>query len=292
MKSYIKRALKDMRENAFLNAIAVLTTALAVLMISGLTLIWSNLNNWVDMTKNDVRIMAYLKTGVTDAQRNEATADIQGLEGVKTIKFISRSQAMDKLKSQLRHQASLLEGLKENPLPDALEIELKQDREKLAQVQTIADRIKQMQAVEDVEFGQQWMERFMGIFGLIQLAGMIMGGIFLIAAGLIVGNTIRLTLFSRQEEIEIMRLVGANEMYIKTPFYIEGAIQGCIGSFLGLGGIYAAYTYVSWNINSGLATGFLQIRFLSTELLAIIICASMGVGLTGCAISLKQYFRK
>lgn len=292
MKSYIKRALKDMREKAFLNAIAVLTTALAVLMISGLTLIWSNLNNWVDMTKNNVRIMAYLKTGVTDAQRNEATAVIQGLEGVKTIKFISRSQAMDKLKGQLRHQASLLEGLKENPLPDALEIELKQDREKLTQVETIADRIKQMQEVEDVEFGQQWMERFMGILGLIQLAGMIMGGIFLIAAGLIVGNTIRLTLFYRQEEIEIMRLVGANEMYIKTPFYIEGAIQGCIGSFLGLGGIFAAYTYVSWNINSGLATGFLQIKFLSTELLAIIICASMGVGLTGCAISLKQYFRK
>lgn len=292
MKSYTKRALKDIKENVFLNAIAVLTIALAVLMISGLTLIWFNLNDWVSLSKNNVRIMAYLKTGVTEVQRNEVTATIQGLEGVQNTKFISRGQAMNTLKSQLSHQASLLDGLKENPLPDTLEIELTEGLEKLGQIETIAGKIRKIPAVEDVEYGQQWMDRFKSILGLFQLAGMIMGGIFLIAAGLIVGNTIRLTLFSRQEEIEIMRLVGANDMYIKAPFYIEGAIQGCMGSILGLGGIYAAHTYVSWNINSSITTGFLQIRFLSTESLVVIICGSMGVGLIGCVLSLKQYFRK
>ncbi|MFH0996589.1 MAG: permease-like cell division protein FtsX [Pseudomonadota bacterium] len=291
MKTTIMRALRDINDNRFLNGVAVLTVALSVLIAGAFLLIWTNLNHWMTASESTIRIMVYLKDGVTEAQSQDTTYRIQGLDGVQKAQFISRSQALLTFKAQLKHQASLLDGLGENPLPDSLEVELKNGAVRLNQIEAIAEQITRMPAVESVEYGQQWMERFANLLNLFRFAGTILGGIFFIASGLIVANTARLVLYSRREEVEIMRLVGATDLFIKAPFYIEGLIQGASGGGVGLSAVYAAYLFMSSKLTSDLASGFWQIRFLSIESIGIIIGCSIGIGLIGCFLSMKQFFR-
>lgn len=291
MKSYIMRALRDINDNRFLNGVAMLTVALSVLIAGAFLLIWTNLNHWMTASESNIRIMVYLKDGSTEAQSRDTTYLIQGVDGVQKVQFISRSQALSDFKVQLKHQASLLDGLRENPLPDSFEVELKKGAVRLNQIESIADQITKMPAVESVEYGQQWMERFANLLNLFRFAGMILGGIFFIASGLIVANTARLVLYSRRDEVEIMRLVGATDLFIKAPFYIEGMIQGAFGGGVGLLAVYAAYMFMSSKLTSDMVSGFWRIHFLSIESIGIIISCSIGIGLIGCFLSMKQFFR-
>ncbi len=289
MTSAIRRALRDLNENRFLNGVAMLTIALSVLIAGTFSLIWTNVDHWMRAAETGVRIQVYLKEGATDAQSRETQDRIREMDGVMGVRFISRAQALETLRAQLRQQASLLEGLGDNPLPDSLEVDLKSGWAQ--QAEAIAGRIGGLTAVDGVEYGQQWMDRFTGLLKLFRFAGVILGGLFFIASGLIVANTARLVLYSRREEIEIMRLVGATDGFITAPFYILGLIQGVCGCGVGLAVIYAAHAYMSARLAGDLASGFWQIRFVSLESIAVITGCSIGIGWIGCFLSMKQFFR-
>ena len=133
--------------------------------------------------------------------------------------------------------------------------------------------------------------RFMSIINLFRLTGYAMGGLFFLAAVFIVANTIRLVLYSRREEVEIMRLVGATDGFIKAPFYIEGLIQGVLGGMIGLTVLFVIFILVSLNVEQGLTAGLFTIRFLSPGAFCGILVCSMFVGWLGCYLSLKQFLR-
>lgn len=118
-----------------------------------------------------------------------------------------------------------------------------------------------------------------------------MGGLFFLATILIVANTIRLVLYSRREEVEIMRLVGATDGFIKTPFYLEGLIQGALGGLIALVLLFVIFLVISSSLEKGLASALLTIRFLSIEAFFGILLLSMSVGWLGCYLSLKQFLK-
>jgi len=285
----LRRALRDMNDNRFLNGVAVLTVALSVLITGAFSLIWTNVTCWMQTSETSIRILVYLKDGTTPAQMQDTQYRIQGMEGILNIKFIPRTQAIEALRIQLRHQASLLDGLEENPLPDSLEVDLKTGQ--VNHVASIAEQIGNMTTVDSVEYGQQWMGRFAGLLKLFRFTGLMIGSLFFIASGLIIANTARLALYSRREEVEIMRLVGATDRFITTPFYIQSLIQGICGCGIGLSVIYVAYIYMFARLSSELASGFWHIRFISIESTAVIIGCSIGIGWIGCFLSMKQFFR-
>jgi cell division transport system permease protein len=131
----------------------------------------------------------------------------------------------------------------------------------------------------------------MSIINLFRLTGYAMGGLFFLAAVFIVANTIRLVLYSRREEVEIMRLVGATDGFIKAPFYIEGLVQGALGGMIGLAVLFVIFLLVSLNVEQGLTAGLFTIRFLSPGASCGILVCSMFVGWLGCYLSLKQFLR-
>ena len=289
---FFQRAIQDIRTNRFLNAVTVITISLSILIVSALVLFFVNANDYMNSWKKGINIIAYLKPDIGEANLVDIISKIQGLYGVAEAEFISKEEAMKRLREQIKRQSSLLDGLKENPLPDAFEIRLTVQSSNSEKIENLAVQIESLPEIDDVEYGQRWIGRFVKVFELFRLTGYAMSGLFFIAAVFIVANTIRLVIYSRREEIEIMRLVGATDRFIKAPFYIEGIIQGALGGIIGLAALFAAFIYISTNVEHGLSFDLLHIRFFSLRLSITIILYSMLVGWLGCFISLRQFLKE
>ena len=164
---------------------------------------------------------------------------IRGTYGVDDAVFISKDRALVTLRAQMQHQASMLTDLETNPLPDAFEVRMIPTAQTLDKIQLLAGRLQALEGVEEVEYGQRWLGRFTDIFDLISFAGYGLGCLFFMAAVFFVANTIRLVLYNRREEVDIMRLVGAEARFIKMPFYIQGLIQWAGRRPAGFGGAVA-----------------------------------------------------
>jgi cell division transport system permease protein len=289
---YCKRAIKDILEHRFLSIVTIVTISISILIASAFTLFFVNANAIVNSWKKGIRIMVYLKPNTPEIKVTEIKRNILEMKGVKDVRFISNKEALQRLKNQMKRQSSLLDNLKENPLPDAFEIQLVESFQNQEKIEKLAGRLESLQPVDEVEYGQVWLGRFTNILNLFRLTGFAMGSLFLLATVLIVANTIRLVFYSRQKEVEIMRLVGATDGFIKAPFYIEGLIQGALGGIVGLGALFILFMLISSNMGQGLTSSFFTIRFLSWDtFLGIWIC-SMFVGWIGCFVSLKQFLKQ
>jgi len=288
---FYKRAIQDILDNRFLNAVTIITISLSVLIVSALALFFVNANDIMSSWKKGISIIAYLKPDIVETVLPEIKGKIQGMYGVAEVKFISKEEAMKRLKEQMKGHSSLLADLQENPLPDAFEVSLIESSAGSKKVENLAAQIEAMPSVEEAEYGRRWLGRFTNIFDLFRFTGYAMAGIFFIAAVFIVANTIRLVIYSRQDEIEIMRLVGATDRFIKAPFHIEGLIQGAIGGIIGLAALFVVFMLIALNVEQVSSSYIFHIRFLSPGVLCGIMLCSVFVGWLGCYISLKQFLK-
>jgi len=277
-----------MGKNSFVNAVSIITIALSVIITSSFILFFINTSDVLSLWKKGVRIMAYLYKDVPAEKIPELQNTIKGIYSVEDVRFISREEAFDILKQQMKRQSSLLENLRENPLPDAFEIKMIASSQTWEKIENLASRIQSIPQIEEVEYGQRWLARFSHIIGLFKLSGYLLGMLFSVASVFIVANTVRLVLYSRRDEIEIMRLVGASDRFIKIPFYIEGIILGALGGIIGLIVLFITFVSVTSNIDQGITSGAFQLRFFSSAVMAIILFSSIFVGWLGCFLSLKQ----
>ena len=296
MIHYFKKILKDLKANFFLNAVTVIAIALAVLIFSAFTLFFINADQVLKHWISDMRIMAYIKPGYIKPETfkkeiSEIKYQIKAIPGILYVEFIPKEKALEQFKIQLGSQTSLIEGLKDNPLPDSFEIRMGLSSDNWKNIEPAAKQIKTIDAVEDVEYGQEWLGKFISFFKLFRLTGYAMGVLIFMAAVFFSANTIRMVLYSRREEIEIMRLVGASDSFIKDPFYIQSLILGAAGGSIGLAGLFFLIRLISLNYEISFSKNLSQIRFIPLELLIGILLGSMLVGWTGCFISLRQFLK-
>ncbi len=284
-----KRTIQDILDNRFLNAVTIITIALSVLIVSAFVLFFINATDIMNASEEGIRIMAYLKPDIPKTMVLDVKQKIQGIYGIEDARFVSKEEALKQLKDQMKRQSSILMNIEENPLPDAFEVRMIASSQHLEDVEILAKQLESIPWVDEVEYGQKWLGRFTNILNLFRLTGYAMGGIFFMAAVFIVANTIRLALYSRREEVEIMRLVGATDSFIKAPFYLEGLIQGALGGIIGLAALFVAFRLISSNIEQGFSSNFFTIRFLSPEIFSSILLGSIFVGWLGCYLSLKQF---
>ena len=286
-----KRAIQDIRDHKFLNTVTIITIAISILIVSAFSLFFVNANEIINSWKKGIKIMVYLKPDTSETKNSELIRKIQLMEGIRNVRFISKNEAFQELKKQMRRQSSLFENLKENPLPDAFEIHLKASFQNQEKVEMLATKLESLPRVDEVEYGQRWLGQFTNFFNLFRFTGYAMGGLFFMAALLIVANTIRLVLYSRRDEVEIMRLVGATDSFIKAPFYIQGVIQGVFGGIIGLAALFISFLLISLSMERGISPGLFTIRFLSPGAFCGIILGSTFVGWIGCYLSLKQFLK-
>ena len=260
---FIKRAIQDIFNNRFLHAVTITTIALSILIVSAFGLFLSNAGDIMDSWKKGIRIMAYLDKDVESKQIAELEQKILDLYGVADIRFISKAEALQQLKAEMNRQTSLFEDLKENPLPDVFEVQMMASTQNWEKIEVLAVQIERLPHVGGVEYGQHWLGRVIGIFNLFKFTGIVMACIFFMASVLIVANTIRLLFYSRQQELEIMRLVGATDGFIKAPFYIESVIQGILGGITGILVLFVIFWVITSNVEQDFSAGFFKLRFLT-----------------------------
>ncbi len=289
---FIRKAIQDILENRFLNIITIFTMALSILIVSTLTLFFVNADDVMNFWKKGLKIMVYLKPDVPKVEVSGIKKKIQAIQGVQEIRFISKADALKQLKEQMKHQASLFENLSKNPLPDAFEIRIISSSQDWNEVERLSNRIKSIPQVDEVEYGQLWLDRFANIYNLFRLTSYAMGGLFFTASVFIAANTSRLVLYSRREEIEIMQLAGATDSFIKAPIYTEGFIQGALGGIIGLGALFIIFLLIASKFKQGIISGFFYIRFIPPGLSFGIIFYSMLMGWLGCHLSLKQFLKR
>lgn len=291
MTRYIKKAIADIRSNRFMNLITIVTISLSILVVSLFLLFFENVSRALESWNQGGRAVVYLQDSFSPDLLPDLRQRIGALAQVEDMVFISKSQALERLKKEMGARTGFFDTLKNNPLPDSLQIRIRTagDFEATA---AAAEKIRGLDLVESVEYGQGWLGRFYKIFNLFKMIGYAMCGMFLLIALFITSNTVRLAFYSRKTEVEIMRLVGATERFIKTPFYVEGLFQGFLGGLLGLGILAVAYVTVSSSMSMNLsAYVYLDIRFLSFQAVGIIILSSTFLGWFGCYLSLKQLLK-
>lgn len=291
MTHFFKRALADIRSNRFLNFITIMTISLSILVVSVFLLFFENASRMIETWNQHGRIMIYLKKEFTMEMLPGLKQEINVIGKTDVVIFLPKSYALDKLKKQMASQSSFLNTLKENPLPDALEIRV-HSFDSFEKIESFARKITAIPIVEDVEYGQGWLATFLKIFNLFKITGYAMCSLFFLIALFITANTVRLAFYSRRLEVEIMRLVGATKAFIRTPFYIEGMLQGFFGGLIGLAVLLATYLTVSSGIAQNLAAYiYFDIQFLSIQMILLILFGSTFLGWFGCYLSLRHILK-
>jgi len=290
LRYFFRQALGNIFENRMVHLIGVGTMVIAFLIFDAFVLAFVNMNAWTQERGRTLTMSIYFKgdpdrSAIEDIQRELLDYP------VSVTRFISKQDAMKSLRRQLGERAGLLDGLKENPLPASLEIILSRDEIDDSLPYELKKKLEGIEHVDEVQYSQEWIDRIQAVLGVIEIVGLVFGGLLFLAALFIVTNTIKLTIYSRKDEIEILKLVGATNGFVKAPFLIEGSIQGFLGGSVAMSILFLGYILVINKVDLRIGFGALDLAFLSPESILLLVATSMIAGLIGSTVSLGRFFR-
>ncbi|MBE0592458.1 MAG: ABC transporter permease [Gemmatimonadales bacterium] len=245
MRLTIREALLSFRRAPLLSGLAVTTIGFALFVIGLFGLVALNLRETLTEVAERVEIVMYLARGTPVDVVTVAIGDIQVFPEVADVAYVTEDQALERARRELSEFQGVFSDLTQNPLPSSLEIRLKPGFRDAAHVAAVADRLSGFRFAEDIRFGGDWVEKLDRLRSIAAAVGLVVGIAFGAAAVIIIGTTIRMTVLARNREIQIMRLVGATDGFIRRPFLLDGAVKGALGGLLAIGLNYAAYQAVS-----------------------------------------------
>jgi cell division transport system permease protein len=275
-------AATNLRRDRGSKVFAVATIALAVFVLGAFLLVTRSLDRLMSTWSAVAEMSVYLRDDASDEQRAAVETAISGSPLVERRAFVSKDEAARRFRRDFPDLASAAGGLGDNPFPASFEVRLHPQRAAPADLRRLGQSLGQMAGVADVRYDQEWLERLTRLVGVLRWTGMTLAAILALAAGLTVAAVVRLGMFARRDEVEIMSLVGAPLAAIRGPFVVEGILQGGAGSVAALAALAAAYAVVRARLASavpGMDMSLLQ--FLPWWLLATIVAAGMAVGCVG-----------
>ena len=290
---FIKKAFQNLKHFSLINLITIGIIGLSLLVLSTFLMVFLNLQTHLNKWKDQIQVSVYLKGSNTPEDISLIQKKISAFPQVKTLSFISKEKALNFFRESFPDQKQALESLKDNPLPASIDIQLHDEYRGHDEVKFFALRIKKIPGVGDVEYGQTWVEGYSNFLRFMRSVTLVVGIIILLATIFIISNTIKLTLFARKDEIEIMKLVGATNFFIRIPFFIEGILQGLLGAFVALIILYFSYQlFGNWIAQSSyFSLKFFKIFFLPLPHLLLITAVGMITGLLGSFFSLSRYLK-
>ncbi|MGB9813014.1 MAG: permease-like cell division protein FtsX [Thermovenabulum sp.] len=284
LKYFFKEALQSLFRNSWMSVASIGAVASALIILGAFLMLAINVDYIAKDVESQVEITAYLKDGLNQLQVDFLKKQIQNMEEVSEFKFVSKEEAFEEFKKQVGPE--LLEGI-ENPLPNSIRIKVKTPQD----VVSVAEKIKALQGIEEVKYGKGIVEKLFKITYWMRVIGIAVMLAFAALSVFIISNTIRITVFARRREIQIMKFIGATDWFVRWPFFIEGMILGLIGSIIAILILAVSYNYFYNTIKFNLPMISLVPVQLFYSYLPYFGLMGMFLGALGSGFSLKRFLK-
>lgn len=285
---FFEEALQSLWRSRLINALSVGTIAVSLFVLGAFLTIASNLSEVVTRWTQKVQITVYLEDSVEPRIEKMLAERLKDDPAVDTLVAVGRSEARERFRALFRDLRALPEELGANPFPASFEITLKPGQQTREAVERFVRTYEKAPGVEEVQYDLLWIQRLSTAVRLVRGLGAFLGGILALAGVFTISNVIRLTVYARQDELDIMRLVGATQAYVRGPFVVEGMLQGGLGGLLSVGLLWLAFRVFAVD---ALAASDLLGRaavVLPRDVCLAIILGGMAVGVIGSLVSLGR----
>ncbi len=289
MLHILRRALRSLWENAYLNAVSTGVITAALLLMGVYLTVQYNLNAIVDTWGRDVQISAYFRPEVPVERRFSVRDRIAVDPAVASVRYVSEADARAWLLERVNGLQPVLDELDEDVLPASLELTLVPGSEAAHNVELWASALEGPDFAS-IDYGQDWIQRFNAFLNLLKLLGSVMGLLVLLAALFLVTNTVYLVVYNRRDELEVQKLVGATQSYIVAPFLIEGMLHGLVGGLLSLIGLWVVHSLLVLRLQDALQLGIAgELSFLPLPWLALLVGTGVVLGVGAALVAVQRF---
>jgi cell division transport system permease protein len=262
-------------------ALSTATIAVALFVLGTFLITTSNLERLGREWNNSAQLSVYLSDGITPAERATIERTLAPGNVVASLQYVSKADALAKFKKTFSDLTSAVDGLGENPLPASFEVQLVGGGDSV--VDLLVAELRQLPGVADVRYDREWLARLVAAINVVRLVGGVLGALLALAAALTVANVVRLGLYARRDELDIMELVGAPSAYVRGPFVMEGTLQGGLGALAALAALGVVFFALRgrYLVPLAQAINLSAVRFLPVELCLLLVAGGMLVGCIG-----------
>jgi cell division transport system permease protein len=289
----VRTALNSLWQYRARNLFSIAIICLSFLIVGVFFSLSNNLQHLARQLSENM-IVAFFLDPAAPAQEVRAIADrLRASPSVVRLNIVSREQALERFRKNFPELEEILKDLNTNPFPPSIEATLKKDAFMSDATLGWIAEIKSLPGVQDAQFNRDWVKKMQSLSRLARAVGFFLGGILILASFFIISNVIRLNVFSRKGEIEILRLVGATNGFIRLPFLIEGVLLGILGSGLSLGLLYLLVTLFPLYLGQslGVLQEMINFRFLSLSQALGLLAGSGLMGFLGSLSSLSRFLK-
>jgi cell division transport system permease protein len=285
---FLGEALVNLARSWRVSVLATATIAVSLFIGGCFLLLATNVSQVVDSWKRGARVVVYLQAGVALSEAGEVRRLIEARSWVLEVTEVSPERARERFRLSFPSISELVEGWGEEPLPGSFEIGFEpravEDRELEGWLATLRAH-PQVAMVDD---DRDWLAQLESALRFATLLGLVLGGVLIAAAIFTIASVIRLTAHLNRQEIGIMRLVGATELFVRGPFYVEGLLQGVLGGALAVAGLYLLHAATITGGPGPLLAGLIGSSFLSLAWQAVLVLLGAAAGLIGAVLSLRR----
>jgi len=285
----IRQTGRNLRQTWSSQFMTFLTVSLSVLIFAFFSLIYTNMLGAGDRLTDDLSLIVYLQEEPGPAMKEQLKRKILAFDEVEELRFVSRTEAYERFAKQLGKDSDVLLDMPTDFLPASIEIVPLRSLRGYSQIKLFSEYLSSLPGTEKVQYGQEWIERFYHFVRLLTIVVVLSGTLLILTATFMVAYTIRLTILGRQDELELLKLVGATTSYIQTPFLIEGILQGLLGSIIGLLALYGLFQWISTRFTGPGILNFFQFDFFSPFILIAIVVASISLCALGSYTSIRKF---
>jgi len=282
---YIKESFLSTKKNGIISFATIISLTATLIIVGMFLLIYFNISVLLNDMESQLVVIAYLEEEFSEEGINKLVQDASELQGVKEARYISKEEAFQNLRDDLSEHEEILAGIQENPLPASIEIIVIESEF----LENIAFQLEQYSGVEEVNYGGQLTRNLILVFDFVRKTGLAIISVLTFVAILIMVSVIKISVHSRQQEIEIMSLVGATSWFIRWPFIIEGFLKGLLSSTVAVIVLVRGYYYYANQLK--IVLPFINIRpddFVLMRMSVIIIILGVFIGIFGSMISLRK----
>ncbi|HEX8831259.1 MAG TPA: permease-like cell division protein FtsX [Longimicrobium sp.] len=277
----IREALTAFRRTPLLTMLSVVAIAFSLFIVGLFGLTAFNISQAVREVENKVEVVGYLRDDATPAQLQLAQEELRRLPAVQELRYVTKTEALASAMEEMKEFRDVFTDLESNPLPASIEVRLRPGQSSPEAVERVAKRMQAYGFVEEVDFGDGWVEKIYTIRRLFGAAATAIGGAFALVAAIIIATAIRVAVFARREEISIMRLVGATDGFVERPFLLEGLFTGFVGGLAAAG--------LTWLAFSVLNRYLFALQWIPSEWMAGFVVAGTVFGFLSSMVAVRRH---